>query len=149
MFVYSAAFTPDEADGGFVVTFRDVPEAITQADTVAECLLEAADCLEEAIAARINNGEDIPEPSDALEGEHPVSLPAHTAVKAVIFLAMRERGLSQADLSRRLAINEKEVRRILDPHHKTKLPRMEQALAAMGKQLQVSISDIENSARAA
>lgn len=28
-FVYSARFKPDTQDGGFVVTFRDLPEAIT------------------------------------------------------------------------------------------------------------------------
>jgi len=46
--------TPDEIDSGFVVTFRDLPEAITQGETVEQCLSEASDCLAEAIAARID-----------------------------------------------------------------------------------------------
>ncbi len=64
-FAFSATFTPDEADGGFTVTFRDLPEAITQGDTKEQCLMEAADCLEEAIAARIDDNLDIPTPSKA------------------------------------------------------------------------------------
>ena len=30
MLAYAATLTPDQEDGGFVVTFRDIPEAITQ-----------------------------------------------------------------------------------------------------------------------
>ncbi len=48
-FVYPTTLTPDPQDGGFVVTFVDVPEAITQGDDVSEALHQAADCLEEAI----------------------------------------------------------------------------------------------------
>ena len=36
-FIYPARFTPDK-DGGFVVTFPDVPEAITQGDEVRRLL---------------------------------------------------------------------------------------------------------------
>ena len=74
-FRYPVTLTPDEADGGWVVTFADVPEAITQGDTLEECLEQAADCLEEAIAGRIEDGMDLPEPSEAAEGQRLVDLP--------------------------------------------------------------------------
>ena len=48
-FAFPVQLTPDNDDGGYVVTFRDLPEAITQGDSVSECLTEAVDCLEEAI----------------------------------------------------------------------------------------------------
>ena len=48
-FVYPATLTPAVQDGGFVVTFVDIPEAITQGDDVPEALHQAADCLEEAM----------------------------------------------------------------------------------------------------
>ena len=54
-FVYPALLTADEKDGGFVVTFPDLPEAITQGNSWEEALHEAADCLEEAIALRIDD----------------------------------------------------------------------------------------------
>jgi len=44
MRAYPAALTPD-LDGGFTVTFRDVPEAITEGDTREEVLLRAEDAL--------------------------------------------------------------------------------------------------------
>lgn len=64
-FAYPVSLTPDETDGGFVVTFPDVPEAITQGNDITDALAQAADALEEAIAGRIRRGDLIPEPSKA------------------------------------------------------------------------------------
>jgi antitoxin HicB len=77
---YPVTLTPDEADGGFVVTFEDLPEAITQGETLADALLEAADALEEAIAGRIRRGDLIPEPSPATDRPR-VPVPAQTAAR--------------------------------------------------------------------
>ena len=46
---YPATLTPD-ANGGFTVTFRDVPEAITEGDSRDEALMRAEDALESALA---------------------------------------------------------------------------------------------------
>src|SRR5215203_607121 len=89
-FAYPVTLTPDETDGGFVVTFQDVPEAITQGETVTEALAEAADALEEAIAGRIRRGDSIPDAS--LAADRPkVPVPAQTAAKAALYLALKER----------------------------------------------------------
>ncbi|GAA6620848.1 type II toxin-antitoxin system HicB family antitoxin [Scytonema sp. NUACC26] len=89
-FVFPALLTPDEQDGGFIVTFRDLPEAITQGNDIEQSLFEAADCLEEAIAARIDDKLDIPEPSSVCTGEYKVAVPVQTALKAALYLAMRK-----------------------------------------------------------
>ena len=68
-YTYPVILTEDPEDGGYVVTCRDLPEAITQGDTVAEALAEAADALDEALCGRINHGRDIPEPSAEQAGE--------------------------------------------------------------------------------
>lgn len=139
-FTYPVTLTPDEVDGGFVVTFDDFPEAISQGETMMESLLEAADALEEAIAGRIHRGDPIPEPSPA--GDRPlVPVPAQTAAKAALYLALRETGITKADLADRLGCDEKEVRRLLDPRHPSKLPRIQKALAALGKGLSVRLVD--------
>jgi antitoxin HicB len=89
-FTYTVKLTPDKDDGGYVVTCRDLPEAITQGETREEALAEAADCLEEAIAGRIDDGRDIPSPSAPRRGELTVSVPPSTALKAAVYLAVRE-----------------------------------------------------------
>jgi antitoxin HicB len=139
-FTYPVTLTPDEADGGFVVTFEDLPEAITQGETVAEALAEAADALEEAVAGRIQRSDPIPGPSP-VAGRPAVPVPAQTAAKAALYLALRETGISKAELAGRLDCDEKEVRRLLDPRHPSKLPRIHKALAALGKGLSVRLID--------
>lgn len=140
-FTYAVKLAHDKADGGYVVTCRDLPEAITQGETIKEALAEAADCLEEAVAARIDDDRDIPLPTAAKRGERLVSVPPSMALKAAVYLAVREAGITNSELARRLSLNEKEARRILDPHHPTKLPRIEQALAVLGRRVELALSD--------
>ncbi len=137
-FAYPVTMTSDD-DGGYVVTFRDLPEAITQGDTPKDCLMEAADCLDEAIAARIDDQLEIPIPSKSIKDERLVAVPMQTAMKAALYIAMIENDVSKTELASRLELDEKEARRILDPHHGTKLPKMEQALIALGKSPELHI----------
>jgi antitoxin HicB len=122
------------------VTCRDLPEAITQGESVSDALAEAADALEEAVASRIDDGREIPSPSTAKRGERFVSVPPSIALKAAVYLAVREAGISNSELARRLSVNEKEARRILDPHHPTKLPRIERVLSVLGRRLELSLA---------
>jgi antitoxin HicB len=140
LFTYAVKLTSDRGEGGYVVTFRDLPEAITQGETIDGALAEAADCLEEAIAARIDDGRDIPSPSSLKRGERIVSVPPSMALKAAVYLAVREAGISNSELARRMQLDEKEARRILDPHHPTKLPRIVAALAALGRRVELSLA---------
>lgn len=138
-FIYPVTLTPDDENGGFVVKFIDLPEAITQGENVDDALLEAADCLEEAIANRIVMGLPIPDASQATSGQYSVPLPAQMAAKAALYLAIQETGISKVELAKRLGCDEKEVRRLLDPHHSSKIPRIELALHVVGKKLIVGV----------
>ena len=140
-FVYSATLASDETDGGFVVAFRDWPEAITQGDTRESALREAADCLEEAVAACIDDEREIPPPTTALDGEYAVAVPIQTALKAALYLAVREVGINKSELARRLGVHEKEARRLLDPRHPSKAETLERALLAVGRRLAVDVRE--------
>jgi antitoxin HicB len=137
-FVYPAKLTP-ERGSEFTVQFRDLPEAITFGENRAEALAQAADCLAEAIAGRISDGLDIPHPSAPRRQEALIALPAPMAAKAALCLAIRETGLSNIAVARRLGLDEKEIRRMLDPRHATRLSRIQDVLARLGKRLVVSL----------
>jgi antitoxin HicB len=139
-FTYAVKLTADKRDGGYVVSCRDLPEVITQGESVEDALAEAADALDEAIAARIDDGREIPMPTAKKRGEHAVSVPPSMALKAAVYLAVRDAGISNSELARRLCLDEKEARRILDPHHPTKLPRIEAALAALGRHVRLELA---------
>ena len=133
-FTYPARLRPDST-GELIVSFRDLPECLTSGANEAEALAEAADALEEAIAGRINDAERIPVPSARRSGEHHVAVPAGTAAKAALALALRDSGLSRVALARRLGVDEKSVRRMLDPRHRTAVARIEAALRVLGQEL--------------
>ena len=60
-------------------------------------------------------------------------VPLSTSLKAALYMAMREDNISKSELARRLSIDEKEVRRMLDPRHPSKTPGMERALSCLGR----------------
>src|SRR5262249_39836491 len=100
MRAYPATLTPDP-DGGFTVTFRDVPEAITEGDTRDEALLRAEDALESALAMYIAAKEPLPASSEPGVGERMVALSALGMAKTALYDAMREQGVGRAELARR------------------------------------------------
>lgn len=135
-FAYPVELITDK--DGFLVRFPDLPEAMTDGDTRDEALTEAIDCIEEALAGRIARREPIPSPS-AARGRPLVAPGALIAAKAALYGAMRAVGLSNVALAAQLGVAESEVRRMLDPRHATKIGRLEEALAALGQRLIVSI----------
>lgn len=137
-FDYAVLLSPDK-DGGYVVTCRDLPEVITQGETIKEALSEAKDAIDESFALRIDDNLDFPTPSSGLPGEYFISPPVETQIKAYLYLALRENKVTKAELARRLSVDEKSVRRMLDPHYTSKLPRMVEAMEALGRRLVVTV----------
>lgn len=140
-FAYPASF--ETIDDTTVVSFPDLPEALTEGENEADAAAQAVDCLDEAIAGRIARHEDIPSPSPVRgRRQRLVVVPQQTAVKAALYLAMREAGLSNVRLARRLGCDEKEIRRMLDPRHATRMERMRAALSACGKEIRITVCDV-------
>lgn len=127
-----------EADGdGWLVTFEDVPEAITGGTDKAEAMANAVDALEVALLTYVGDGKPLPLP--VAKTGVPVSVSANVAVKIAFIEAFREAGMTRVALAALLGKQEGEVRRMLDPYHATKLSNMEVGLKALGKELVVSV----------
>jgi antitoxin HicB len=137
-FEYPAKIEQD-SEGFYLVTFPDLPEAATDARSRETALAEAVDCLEEAVAGRMKRGDDIPRASALRRGMVLVALPALYAMKAGLYVAMREARLSQSAVAAKLGKDEKEVRRLLDPAHASRLTAIETALPVLGKKVHVSV----------
>jgi antitoxin HicB len=139
MRAYPATLTPDP-DGGFTVTFRDVPEAITEGDSRDEALLRAEDALESALAMYVAAKEPLLTPSPAQPDEVMAPLSALGMAKAALYDAMREQGVGRAELARRLRWHLAQVNRVLDLRHASKMEQVEAALAALGLRLIVDVA---------
>ena len=136
-FEYPVLLKSDE--DGFVVTCRDLPALITQGDDEPSALRDAADAMDEVFATYMKQGLEFPAPSKIKRGERMVAPPAETVAKAALFTAMREAGISKVQLAQQLGVDEKEVRRLLDPHYGSKLPRIAEAIGLLGKRLVIGL----------
>ncbi len=126
-------------EGGYIVTCRDLPQLVTQGEDKKDALAQASDAMDEVFAAYMMEGLRFPEPSKAKRREHLVAPPAETMAKAALYVAMGEAGISQTQLAKRLGVDEKEVRRLLDPHYGSKLPSIAKAVSALGQRLVIDL----------
>jgi antitoxin HicB len=139
-YVYAAEPDP-EPDGSAVnLYFPDVPGARTWGDDQAEALALAEDCLVTALYGCIRYGEPIPRPGPARRRPM-IAVPPLVAAKLALYTAIREQGISHAELARRLGVSDKVVSSILHLKRRTHIAQLERALAQLGVQLEVSVRE--------
>jgi antitoxin HicB len=107
---YPASFLPEANGKGLHVRFPDLPEALTGGDDLEDTVAQATDCLAEAMAGRIARGDEIPLPSKPKRGQRLIIVPLYLAPKLALYLAMRERGMPNTRLAKRLGVSETVVR---------------------------------------
>lgn len=128
----------DRQDDGYVlVSFPDVPEALTEGATEREALAEAEDCLVAALGGYIQDRRDIPRSSSA-RGQPLVVLPVLVAAKIALYRAMRAGGVGNTALAERLGTVEGTVRRLLDLDHRSHIGQVEAALRVLGQRLVIT-----------
>lgn len=138
-YTFRVVLEPGQRAGVRVATFPDVPEAITEGAGELEALREAEDALGTALLSYPMRGLPLPK-ARARQGKT-VTVAADVAAKLAVLEAFSGSGLSKSEFARRIGVSENEARRILNPMHATKLPRLVQALAVLGKRLVVGIEE--------
>jgi antitoxin HicB len=141
-YVYRAQFERG-ARRGYVVSFPDVPEAITQGRDMTDVRAMAEEALGLALLSYAARGLPLPKPKATGKRLVSVAVAPDVAAKLAVLEAFAAAGISKSELARRLDKDEKEVRRILDPKHATKLPALTAALRALGKRLVVGVMEAE------
>lgn len=136
---YPAKFEPAE-EGGFNVTFRDIPEAITCGDDYEDALFMAQDALITAMDFYFEDRRAVPAPSKAHKGDVMIELPASIYAKVLLLNEMVKQDISNAELARRIHVKPQEAQRITDLGHNTKIDTIARSLAALGKHLNLSLS---------
>jgi antitoxin HicB len=139
-YTYAARLEPDE-EGRPVVHFPDLPEALTDGADEAEALIEASDCLSEALAGRIHRQEEIPLPSPLRPGMHAIEPEPTIALKAALYDVMRAAGIGARELAMRLGIDERQAARLVDPKARTPLDKLEGALSVLGYTIGIEIRE--------
>ena len=133
-----------EADdnGTVLATCPSLPEVTTFGKDDADALVHAVDAIEEALAARIADGEDIPPGPERPRGRS-VALSLMTSLKASLYRALRESGITRAELMRRLGWNRESVDRLFRLDHASRLDQIEAAFKALGKSVVLEVEEAE------
>ena len=121
----------------YVVTFPDIPEAITGGWSWQEALEMAEDCLSVALSIYVDKREDIPVPSPLADDQVLIPVPLLVAAKLTLYTAMRRKSITNGDLASQLGLREEAVRQLLDPMRRSHISQIEKALRAVGHSLVV------------
>lgn len=125
-------------EGGFAVTFPDIPEAITQGENREEALKMALDALVTAFEFYFEDNEAIPAPSPVTADF--VEVPAAVVAKVLLLNQFAKSEMSQSELARRMHCPRQEVTRLFDLKHNTKINTVQKALAVLGQRLELSVA---------
>lgn len=138
MFDYPVTLTPD--DGTVLVTFTDVPEAITFGPDEGGALLNAVDALETALSFYVDARQPLPVPSKPKRGQKTVRPSALEGAKLGVYQAMMEQGIRKSELARRLGWHLPQVDRLFDLRHASRFDQIESAARALGRSVEVRVA---------
>lgn len=124
---------------GFLVSFPDIPEALTSGRSREEALDMAADALTTAMDFYFEDRRSVPMPSLPKRGQVLVELPASVAAKVLLLNEMIRQGARNIDLARLMGVRPQEVNRLTDLHHPTKIDTINAALRSLGKRLEMKV----------
>ena len=142
-YVYRALFEPGDRRGNIVVSFPDVPEAITQGRGEADARAMAEEALGLVLLDYLERRQAAAETARQRPRPYRYCGRAGRGGQARGAGIVCRRRITKSELARRIGKDEKEVRRILDPRHPTKLPALTAALRALGKRLVVGVMEAE------
>jgi len=141
MLKFPAIFEQDE-NGGYTVTFRDIPEAITQGETFDEAREAAQDALITAMDFYFEDNRSVPEASQAQANEEFIELPVSVSAKVMLLNEMVKKKIRPIELAHKMKIKPQEVTRIMSLSHATKIDTLANAFSAVGNRLELRLSNL-------
>ena len=138
-FKYPALFESN-GNNGFIVSFRDVKEALTEGSSLEEAKENAIDALITSIEFYIEANKPFPLPSKPKNNEILICLPISIVTKILLLNAMAENHIRPIDLANKMGVRPQEINRILNLKHNTKIDTIEKAFNALNLNLTIYIS---------
>lgn len=142
MIAYRIVLEVDDNDT-LLVTCPDIPGVVTYGETREAARAHALDAVETFIASLIADGETVPRPRRTRQlrrNELLVKLPSLTALKLELYWALKDAGITRAELMRRLGWNRESVDRLFRLDHASRLDQIEAAFRALGKSIDLRVS---------
>lgn len=143
MKIYYPAIMDPAEEGGYLVSFPDFDDAITEGDTIDEAMANAEEVLDLVLAHRLENGLPIPEPGrlancKKIGGKIIKMISPSVTAQAALLVRFARGQQPLADLARAINTSWPAVARLENPKHWPTLRQLEKAAAALGKHLVLS-----------
>jgi len=135
---YRIEMRPDD-NGTLLVTCPQLPIVVTYGEDEGDARRHAVAAIGAALASMIDDGEEIPRP-DGLRGIW-VPLPLSTELKVQLYRALREEGITRAELARKLQWNRESVDRLFRLDHRSRLEQLEAAFTALGRAVDIKVRE--------
>lgn len=134
---YPATFK-QQTEGGYLVQFVDLPEVMTEGATLEEAELNAQEALTGILEYRLDENQQIPDPS-IITDENVRYVTPDAQVQAAL-LVRKQRGVTPlSTLARALETSWPAAQRLEDPHHWPTLKQLDRTARALGKRLVLSM----------
>lgn len=122
-----------------MVSFPDIPEALTQGNTRHDALQAAQTALITAFEFYFDDNEAIPLPSAVGAEDTYVEIPLSVASKVLLLNAFLESKITQQELANRIGRPKQEITRLFDLKHTTKIDAVQIAARVLGKELALTM----------
>ena len=130
-------------NGTVMAKFVGVPEALTCGRDEKEALRLAREALVLALTEGYMTAKrSVPKPSKPKRGQHTVTVPPLVAAKLAVYQAMLEDWVTQVELAARLNQDDRQVRRLLNVKHRSRLDMLDRALNALGRQMVLEVKRV-------
>lgn len=137
--MYPASIT--SVNNAYMVSFRDVPGAITWADSYDDAIVMAKYALLSAMEIYIEDNRIVPQPSIKKDDEVLISLTTSTSVKILLLNTMIKQRVSQSKLADLMGVQRQQITRLIDLKHTTRIDTLQMALNLLGKQIVSTLTD--------
>jgi antitoxin HicB len=125
-----------------LVTCPDIPGVVTYGETREVALHHAVDAIDTMLASLISRPVPRPKRGQRLRNnEALVKLPNLAAAELELYWALKDAGITRAELMRRLNWKRESVDRLFRLDHASRLDQLEAAFRALGKSVDVRIKE--------
>ena len=135
---YECTLKPEE-EGGFLVTFPSLDEALTEGDSLEEALLNAEEVLTLTLEGRMSEGIDIPLPElEKISSPNSYLIYPSPRVQSALLVKLIRKNKSLASLARSMETSWPAISRLEDPHHWSSLKQLNKVAEVFGNRLVLS-----------
>ena len=127
-----------QAEGGYLVQFLDLPEVMTEGATMEEAELNAQEALSGILEFRLDENQDIPDPT-VINDENVRYVAPDARVQAAVLVRKQRGATPLSTLARALETSWPAAQRLEDPHHWPTLKQLDRTARALGKRLVLSM----------